>query len=73
MSDVDRPVNDFAWTTGEPFTYRSWYMGEPNNAPVDSMREDCGEQQSAALGGWNDRICGLSSAYICERERWPNW
>ena len=69
MTDAGRTMNDFAWVTGEPFTYLSWRAGEPGAGPG----ENCGVQRGMGLIGWNDRDCAVSDPYICERERWPNW
>ncbi|MCC6413449.1 MAG: HYR domain-containing protein [Saprospiraceae bacterium] len=40
----------FQWETGEPYVYKSWFGGEPNN----SGNEDYGETNFGGLGLWND-------------------
>jgi hypothetical protein len=55
----------FGWTTGEPFSYRHWYAGEPNSAfrpagsePVMAMlwTKTPAEPTFARRGFWNDQV-----------------
>jgi len=46
-----RVGSEFAWVTGEPWSYTNWHSGEPNNA---SGNENYVEMWGAYVGGWND-------------------
>lgn len=55
----------FGWTTGEPFSYRHWYSGEPNSAfrapgsePVMAMlwTRTAAEPTFSRRGFWNDQV-----------------
>jgi len=52
----------FVWLDGDPVSFTSWVVGEPNNSGGD---EDCGELY-AGSGNWNDQQCSLASFFICE-------
>ncbi len=56
--------NQWAWVTGQALGFINWESGEPNN----DGNEDCAELQGELAGVWNDRKCGDSLAYVCERE-----
>lgn len=61
----DREVeNQWVWITGEPMVYQGWRAGEPN----DANGEDCMIMELDNGGTWDDRACGNSYGYICERE-----
>lgn len=52
---------NYAWLTGESRSgYSAWAPNEPNNSG------QCGTLLNTGL--WNDQDCGMSLAYICERE-----
>ena len=48
LTDKNRTVNDFVWTTGETLTFDNWNTGEPN--------DDHGEDNAGIhpTGKWND-------------------
>ncbi len=63
--------HDFAWESGEPFSYSDWAPGEPSNSDGG---EDCGVIWGPALaakglpGRWNDAPCSYGrDTIICER------
>ena len=67
----------FAWSSGEPFNFTSWFVTEPNNSG-GVPGEDCVEMPfttGSVIGGtgWNDRNCDQLTAYVCEDELWPTW
>jgi hypothetical protein len=51
-------TTDFAWITGEPFSYNVWSNGQP-----DLGDEYCLETKP---GGWNNNNCNSQLAAICE-------
>ncbi|XP_060037379.1 CD209 antigen-like isoform X2 [Erinaceus europaeus] len=52
------------WVDGSPLQLSFWSRGEPNNAGD----EDCVELQD---DGWNDGLCNLEHASICEKQAFP--
>lgn len=60
LSDAD-DEDTFRWISGAPLDYEAWEAGEPNN----SGDEDCG-QLYADSGNWNDALCDVQYAYMCE-------
>lgn len=63
-SDEGRAVNDFAWLTGEPFTFTSWISGEPNNLNSENFLE----MRKDSYWNWNDRLASNldNMGFICE-------
>ena len=57
----DAPGGDFGWITGEPFDHLEWMIAQPDNAGTG---EACLEL--VAHGGWNDRLCDIKQASLCE-------
>ena len=55
---------DWQWATGEAMGYTHWRDGEPN----DSNGEDCMIMEVDVGGTWDDRDCGKTYGYYCERE-----
>lgn len=48
----------WAWTSGEPFVYKNWGGGEPNDAGAPASGEDA--TQLRADGQWNDNASGYA-------------
>ncbi len=61
LNDLDNE-GAFEWTDGTPVDYGHWNAGEPNNAGD----EDCVHLPPWAGGSWNDLVCAVSAAYICQ-------
>lgn len=62
---------DFRWVTGEAMDFDAWASGEPNNGGTSGTEEDCAlllVSDASRPGTWDDRPCGGSRAYLCERE-----
>jgi hypothetical protein len=60
----------FEWTTGEPWTYRLWDAGEPNNDDCGTLDQDCVglELDSGDLDGdFNDHCCDQARRFVCEK------
>jgi len=58
------PAGNWAWVTGEPWSFTNWAPGEPNN----SGGEDCNQWWTAA-GQWNDISCTrVEAGYVIEYE-----
>ena len=61
----------WVWSmTQEPFVFKAWAAGEPNNAPGDEDKVDPNHEDCLVLigsGRWNDRNCYRPRASICER------
>jgi hypothetical protein len=60
-SDVAAEAS-FTWTTGEPFSFAPWGVGEPNN----DGEEDCVNAKPADGWKWNDGLCSEANSYLCE-------
>ncbi len=54
----------WVWVNAEPFVWDNWRDGEPN----DANGEDCMILEGELNGSWDDRDCGNTYAYVCERE-----
>ncbi|XP_060037537.1 CD209 antigen-like isoform X2 [Erinaceus europaeus] len=52
------------WVDGTPLQLSFWNEGEPNNI----SEEDCAEY---FVDGWNDSLCHLEKACICEKASSP--
>lgn len=65
----------WGWVTGEPWSYSSWYPGEPNNC---CPAQFCGPQECTPesyltvddTGQWNDTPDGQMN-FVCEWDRVP--
>jgi hypothetical protein len=55
------------WISGESMLYTNWRTGEPNNAGMDQLGEDCMILEGDNGGLWDDRGCANTYGYICER------
>jgi tetratricopeptide (TPR) repeat protein len=58
----------WSWVTGEPWTYKNWAEGEPNNANEEDVR---GENYMSFLwpeapSYWNDVPAGSAQPFVCE-------
>ena len=71
----------YAWVTGESFSYTNWYYGEPNNTNGDE--DSLTVYRANDFGKWNDLPSGgrtpesdfnsiQNSGYICEWDGEPN-
>ena len=59
---TSEPGGNWAWVTGEPWSYTNWASGEPNN---DDLSEDV--MQFGSGGSWNDqKNSKLAGGYIIE-------
>jgi cysteine-rich repeat protein len=64
----------YAWLTGEPFTYTNWAKEEPNRLEYHceggGFNSHCYEHCITILGDgtWADRKCDVSDGYVCEWE-----
>jgi hypothetical protein len=65
LSDITQE-GVFQWLDGSAAPLRAWISGEPNNA---QMAEHCAEIFPGAL--WNDNVCNLARAFICESQEQP--
>jgi len=59
-SDLERE-GTFRWITGEPFDYRTFVAGEPDD---HTGKDDC--VMVGVEKGWHDRGCDERHAYACE-------
>ena len=63
-SKVSEPSGNWAWVTGEAFTYTKWRASEPNNS---GGSEDVAEMYNSTYSGeWNDLGASNGKAYIIE-------
>jgi tetratricopeptide (TPR) repeat protein len=58
----------WSWVTGEPWTYKNWAEGEPNNASEEDAR---GENYMSFLwpeapSYWNDVSAASAQPFVCE-------
>jgi tetratricopeptide (TPR) repeat protein len=58
----------WSWVTGEPWTYKNWAEGEPNNASEEDAR---GENHMSFLwpeapSYWNDVPAASAQPFVCE-------
>lgn len=53
-SDYGRNEKDYAWITGEKFSYNNWMDNEPNNAGTDGEKEHFAEVRKSYGNKWND-------------------
>jgi hypothetical protein len=72
MGASDRALEgEFRWVTGEPMLFTAWAPGEPNNGAPSTTPENCAillNDDATRPGTWDDRACGSTRAYLCERE-----
>jgi hypothetical protein len=59
---------EFVWVTGDLVEFAAWAANEPNNGGTNG--EDCAMLINAGnrAGTWDDRGCGASLPYVCERD-----
>lgn len=70
-------VGDYAWVSGEPWSYEHWEGGQPNAHAIDCpdesggahCHEHCAYQNGA--GNWLDRACWNTIAVVCEWDLEP--
>ena len=55
---------NWIWYQNDPFSFQNWRSGEPNNG---SGNEDCMVLEGMRGGTWDDRSCGESRRFVCER------
>jgi hypothetical protein len=55
------------WFDGTLVTFANWRMGEPNDGGGQSGPEDCMIIELDMGGTWDDRPCGSTYPYVCER------
>lgn len=63
-SDAGNEGN-WVWYNGEPLSYTNWRSGEPNDG---GSGEDCMVLEGDRGGSWDDRSCGDSYRFVCERD-----
>ncbi len=71
LVDQGAAEGEFEWITGEPMEFTAWAEGEPNNGSPDGADEDCVVllvTDPSRPDSWDDRRCGTTQAYLCERE-----
>lgn len=61
----------FTWVNGEAMTLEKWGDNEPNHYQKDCPNGDdcyehCGFMSDELGGAWNDEICAVEMAYVCE-------
>ena len=61
---------NYAWITGEPFSFSNWAAREPNQARCLGSFMPCYEHCVSLLGDgtWADASCDLPDGYVCEWE-----
>ena len=63
LNDVASEGN-FVWTSGEPFTYGNWAVGQPdNNGGVESFVHIYGANSPYGPGLWNDMFDAASTGW----------
>lgn len=55
------------WVTAEAMVFTNWRLGEPNNGGDSGVPEHCMIVEADNGGTWDDRPCGVSYPYLCER------
>jgi cysteine-rich repeat protein len=72
VSVTMKGTGNYAWLSGEPFTYTNWAQGEPDQAKVrcDSSIQTCYEHcvSMDGDGTWTDARCDVTDGYLCEWE-----
>lgn len=58
----------WVWVTAETMGFTNWRSGEPNNNGQNGTPENCMVLEGDNNGLWDDRNCGNTYGYICERE-----
>ena len=53
----------WVWEDGEPWLYKNWISGAPNNV---GGNEGCLHMYSDGSGYWNDVQCSSSMLYVCQ-------
>src|SRR5204862_420252 len=67
------PGGSWAWITGEPFIYRNWTPGQPNNNNNEDRIHFGGQADRSST--WNDlgqNNIGFSRGFAVEYDRHPN-
>lgn len=64
-SDAGNEGN-WVWYNGDPLAFTRWRSGEPNDGGGDG--EDCMILEGQLGGTWDDRHCGDSYRFVCERD-----
>ncbi|XP_039890787.1 CD209 antigen-like protein C isoform X5 [Simochromis diagramma] len=57
------------WIDGTPLTLKYWESNQPDNGAGDTRwgEEDCAHIRTPANTLWNDRSCGASLHWVCEK------
>uniref|UniRef100_A0AAZ1Y284 C-type lectin domain-containing protein n=1 Tax=Oreochromis aureus TaxID=47969 RepID=A0AAZ1Y284_OREAU len=57
------------WIDGTPLTLKYWESNQPDNGAGDPRwgEEDCAHIRTHANNFWNDRSCGASLLWVCEK------
>lgn len=58
-TDYGRAEKDFAWITGEEFSYSDWKVNEPNSDGVNALKECYAEIRKSYGNKWND-ACNIN-------------
>ncbi|MCH5212824.1 MAG: peptidoglycan DD-metalloendopeptidase family protein [Oscillospiraceae bacterium] len=53
-ADYGRNDKDFAWVTGETFSYSNWAEGQPDSSGIDGEKEHFAEIRKSYGNKWND-------------------
>lgn len=67
------PAGGWAWVTGEPFTYRNWAQGQPNNNQNEDRLQFGGQaDRSSAWNDINQNSTNFTRGFIVEYDHHPN-
>jgi hypothetical protein len=55
------------WSSGPVMVYTNWRVPEPNNGGTTQGPENCLVIELDGAGLWDDRKCGSTFGYVCER------
>uniref|UniRef100_A0AAQ6ILM6 C-type lectin domain-containing protein n=1 Tax=Anabas testudineus TaxID=64144 RepID=A0AAQ6ILM6_ANATE len=68
LTDGDKE-GTWNWVDGTPLTVKYWSAGQPDNGNRNPMfgEEDCVHFRQEGTANWNDRSCGASLRWICEK------
>ncbi|MGV3774073.1 MAG: lectin-like protein [Verrucomicrobiales bacterium] len=70
---ADEPTGGWAWITGEPFTYKNWAPGQPNNNQYEDRIHFGGQANRSSM--WNDvgrNTVNFTRGFIVEHNQHPN-
>jgi hypothetical protein len=62
-------AGQYAWVTGEPWSYMNWHQGEPSGSCTCQFTGSCACDHWLTMyndGTWHDVVASTAHRYLCE-------